>query len=46
MLNELIEDVRQGCEPFGPIDKITIFDTNPEGIVVVKFKSAIAASNV
>lgn len=44
--SELTEDVRQGCEPFGPVDKITIFDRNADGIVVVKFKSALAASNV
>ena len=34
------------CEPFGTVDKITVFDTNPNGIVVVKFKSANAADNV
>lgn len=44
--NELTEDVKQGCEPFGPVDKITIFDRNPDGIVVVKFKTALAATNV
>lgn len=44
--NELTEDVKQGCEPFGPVDKITVFDRNPDGIVVVKFKTAQAATNV
>ena len=43
---ELMSDVRSGCEPFGVVEKITIFDTNPDGIVVVKFKSANAAENV
>ena len=43
---ELMEDVRSGCEPFGVVDKITIFEKNPDGIVVVKFKSATAAENV
>ena len=44
--SELYEDVKSGCEEFGDIEKITIFDTNPEGIVVVKFKSSTAANNV
>lgn len=43
---ELMSDVRSGCEPFGVVEKVTIFDTNPDGIVVVKFKSANAAENV
>ncbi|KAK8822238.1 hypothetical protein WA577_005402 [Blastocystis sp. JDR] len=42
---ELMSDVRSGCEPFGVVEKVTIFDTNPDGIVVVKFKSANAAEN-
>ena len=43
---ELMSDVRSGCEPFGVVEKVTFFDTNPDGIVVVKFKSANAAENV
>ena len=43
---ELMEDVRIGCEEFGTIDKITIFDKNPDGIVLVRFRSASAAQNV
>lgn len=35
-----------GCEPFGEVSKITIFDTNPNGIVVVKFTTSTAAENV
>ncbi|KAK8789658.1 hypothetical protein WA171_001749, partial [Blastocystis sp. BT1] len=42
---EMKSDVLEGCEPFGTVDKITVFDTNPNGIVVVKFKSANAADN-
>ena len=42
---ELMEDVRIGCEEFGTIDKITIFDKNPDGIVLVRFRSAAAAQN-
>lgn len=44
--SELYEDVKSGCEEFGDIEKITIFDTNPDGIVVVKFKTSTAANNV
>ena len=39
-------DVLQGCEPFGAVEKVTIFENNPRGIVVVKFKHANAADNV
>ena len=39
-------DVLEGCEPFGTVDKVTVFDSNPNGIVVVKFKNANAADNV
>ena len=45
-IQELTEDVRQGCEPFGVVEKIKIFDKNPDGVVVVKFKQPLAASNV
>ena len=34
------------CEEFGDIEKNKIFDTNPDGIVVVKFKTSTAANNV
>lgn len=39
-------DVLEGCEPFGAVDKVTVFDSNPDGVVVVKFKQANAADSV
>lgn len=45
-LEELRNDMMLGCEPFGEVSKITIFDTNPNGIVVVKFTTSTAAENV
>lgn len=43
---ELKRDVLEGCEPFGTVDKVTVFDSNPDGVVVVKFKQANAADSV
>lgn len=40
---ELQVDVATECEKFGPLDKLTLFSSNPRGIVVVKFKTAFAA---
>lgn len=35
---ELRRDVETECETIGPIDKVRVFPTNPEGVIVVKFK--------
>ena len=43
---EMKRDVLEGCEPFGAVDKVTVFDSNPDGVVVVKFKQANAADSV
>ncbi|KAK8812595.1 hypothetical protein WA538_003809 [Blastocystis sp. DL] len=42
---EMKRDVLEGCEPFGAVDKVTVFDSNPDGVVVVKFKQANAADS-
>lgn len=43
---EMKRDVLEGCEPFGAVDKVTVFDSNSDGVVVVKFKQASAADSV
>ena len=40
----LDQELREELEKFGPIDKMKIFEFNPEGVVVVKFKNSYAAS--
>lgn len=41
--DELQEDIQRECLNFGELDKVTIFDKNPEGVVVIKFTTATAA---
>lgn len=36
--SELEEDVLVECNKFGPVAKVRVFETNPEGIIIVKFK--------
>lgn len=38
MISEVEQDVASECCKFGPVAKVRIFSTHPEGIVVVKFK--------
>lgn len=38
LVSELEEDVASECGKFGPIAKVRVFETNPEGVVVVKFQ--------
>eukprot|EP00890_Picochlorum_soloecismus_P005566 jgi/Picsp_1/600/NSC_00597-R1_protein len=35
---ELEDDVETECEKLGSIDKVRVFPTNPEGVIVVKYK--------
>ena len=37
------EDIASECSKCGVIEKITVFSSNPRGIVVVKFATAFAA---
>jgi HIV Tat-specific factor 1 len=37
LLEELKEDIGAECEKLGPVNKVIIFEHNPEGVVVVKF---------
>jgi HIV Tat-specific factor 1 len=37
--HELQEDVRDECNRIGPVDKVRVFHTNPEGVIVVKYKN-------
>lgn len=41
--DDLERDIVEECEKCGPIDKITVFSTNPKGVVIVKFHTAFAA---
>ena len=41
--DELQEDIQKECAKFGELDKVTIFDKNPAGVVIIKFTTAIAA---
>ncbi|KAK8797097.1 hypothetical protein WA158_004307 [Blastocystis sp. Blastoise] len=42
-VDELESDMMEGCSACGDVVKITVFETNPNGIVVVKFKSPLQA---
>jgi hypothetical protein len=39
----LERDILEGCGPFGDIEKVTVFEANPQGIVLVKFATAASA---
>jgi len=41
---DLREDIGAECAKLGPVDKISIFEHNPEGVVVVKYKNGDGAS--
>ena len=43
-LAKLEEVIQSDCEKCGPVEKITIFASNPRGVVVVKFAQPAAAS--
>uniref|UniRef100_A0A6N2NE79 RRM domain-containing protein n=1 Tax=Salix viminalis TaxID=40686 RepID=A0A6N2NE79_SALVM len=36
--SELEVDVREECEKLGPVDSVKVFENNPHGVVLVKFK--------
>lgn len=38
LISELEKDVASECTKFGPVAKVRVFETNPEGVIVVKFK--------
>ena len=40
---ELEEDVEAEAKKFGPVDKVKVFTTNPDGVVSVRFKDEGAA---
>ncbi|CAN6674009.1 cold sensitive U2 snRNA suppressor 2 [Trichomonascus vanleenenianus] len=37
---DIKEDIRDGCEEIGVVTNVTLYDLEPDGIVVVKFKDA------
>jgi len=41
--DELEEDIAMECSKCGNIEKITVFSTNPRGVVIVKFSTSFAA---
>lgn len=42
-MEELQEDLEGECKKLGPIEKMTIFEKHPEGVVIIKFGTAYAA---
>ena len=40
---ELEEDISTECEKFGEIEKITVFSSSPQGVIIVKFATSFAA---
>jgi len=40
---ELEEDIKAECEKFGIVEKVKIFQRNPEGVVIVKFEEHFEA---
>lgn len=38
--------IKEKCGKYGDIIKITVFEKNPMGVVIVKFAKSIAAENV
>lgn len=45
MLQELEEKLRTKCSEWGAVEKITVFASNPDGVVVIKFTQPGAASD-
>ena len=41
--DELEEDIAMECSKCGNIEKITVFSSNPRGVVIVKFSTSFAA---
>jgi HIV Tat-specific factor 1 len=39
LTRELEEDVMSECQKIGPVSKVKVFWTNPEGVIIVKFKN-------
>jgi len=44
LLQKLEHEIRQECEQWGTVEKITVFSKNAEGVVIVKFTQPTAAS--
>jgi hypothetical protein len=42
-VEELRDDLEDECSKLGPLEKITVFDRHPEGVVIIKFGTAFAA---
>ncbi|ESW97266.1 hypothetical protein KL918_000873 [Ogataea parapolymorpha] len=42
---DIKEDIREGCEEIGEVTNVVLYDLEEEGIVSVRFKSAVAANN-
>jgi len=43
LIGELQLDIMEECEKLGKVEKVQVFDKNPEGIVLVKFEDSKAA---
>lgn len=36
--SDLEEDIREECGKLGPVDRINIYENNPEGIISVRYE--------
>ncbi|GJQ11646.1 hypothetical protein GpartN1_g3437.t1 [Galdieria partita] len=43
--NDIREDILEECTKLGEIEKLTVFERNPEGVVAVRFRSPAAAES-
>jgi len=44
-LAQMEKQLRKDCHGLGTVEKITVFASNPEGVVIVRFKESAAATN-
>lgn len=42
--SDIIEDMREDGEAFGTVTNVVVYDLEPEGVVIVRFKEASAAA--
>jgi len=43
LIGELQLDIMEECEKLGKVEKVQVFDKNPEGVVLIKFEDTKAA---
>ncbi len=43
VLNDIEEDMKEGCEEIGSVEKVIVFDQEEEGVVMVRFQNSDSA---